>query len=450
MSLTQGWINPYLFTVIATGGQTGYTTSNIMGYWDFNTSSSYSGSGTNVSDISGAGTIGNLTISGSGTSYYGSTGAKSLSIPTSGAYLISPSFSHTFASTGMTYEILCYYNTYSQGPFFFNSGGTTGQVAPWTEVYSSGVINVAMGSGGPLSVSGSYTTPAWRHFVFTCTSGGSVAMYVNGVAQGTGSAGTISSSAITLVLGNYWTGSTGFGLNGYLGFARIYNRPLSSAEVITNYNATRTANPTYSLPSVSTPVEYPPSAMSNINTATSSTQTLTTSSTFNTIATTTGTITYGTGSYTIMCSSCQPTNTENMCCLFNKSNGDRWTGGSLNYVGGSYSGSATTTVGTSQNGEWTQIQLPSAITLSSFIIYPYSGDTTRAPLSFVLAGSNNGTTWVSLSDQTAQTSWTFAGAGNTYTTSPGVAYSYYRLIIRAIQSGAGGWMSLGELRLFGV
>ena len=450
MSLSHGWINPYLFVVAATGGQTGYVATNLIGYWDFNTSSSYSGSGATVYDLSG-GSIGNLTISGTGSSYYGSTGAKSLSIPTATSYLTSTAFSHSFPSTGMSYEILCYYGSYSQGPFFFN-GGASGQGTPWVEVYSNGVINVTMGGSSPLSVTGTYTTPAWRHFVFTCTSGGAVAMYVNGVAQGTGSAGTISSAAITLNLGNYYVGASGtnFGLNGYLGFARVYSRPLTSAEVITNYNATIAANSTYSLPAIVTQLEYPPSAMSTASWANPVSQTLTLgTSAFNTLATSTGTITYGGGVYTFLCSSSQSSTAEDVCNIFNKVNTDRWTPSSAGYTGAYTAGTYSTTVGTAQAGEWAQIQLPSAITLSSFILYPYSLDLTRAPASFMLAGSNNGSTWVSLSDQTGQTSWV-AGVGITYTTSPGVAYSYYRLIIRAIQSGAGGWMSLGELRLFGV
>ena len=117
------------------------------------------------------------------------------------------------------------------------------------------------------------------------------------------------------------------------------------------------------------------------------------------------------------CSSSQSSAAENVCNIFYKVPSDRWTPSSASYFGAYLGTTYSTSVNTgTQYGEWAQIQLPSAITLSSFILYPYT-DLSRAPLSFVLAGSNNGSTWVLLSDQTGITSWA-SGAGLTYTVAP--------------------------------
>ena len=74
-----------------------------MGYWDFGVAASYPGTGTTVNDLSGNGRT--MTITGSGTSY-NSSGALSLSIPSTGAYCVTPaSYTISFTS-GASYEAL--------------------------------------------------------------------------------------------------------------------------------------------------------------------------------------------------------------------------------------------------------------------------------------------------------------------------------------------------------
>ena len=75
----------------------------------------------------------------------------------------------------------------------------------------------------------------WDHVV--CTYNGSTqAIYVNGVLRNSKSlTGTINTSATTIELGTYGSGDYSF--NGWLANHRIYNRALTSTEILQNYQA---------------------------------------------------------------------------------------------------------------------------------------------------------------------------------------------------------------------
>jgi hypothetical protein len=104
----------------------------------------------------------------------------------------------------------------------------------------------------------------------------------------------------------------------------------------------------------------------------------------------------------------------------------------------------TTVSGASYAGEWVQLQLPNKISLTSFFILQ-SG--VRAPVDFVVAGSNDGTTW-SLVDQ--ETGATGVGSGQTFTTSNPGRFNFFRLIITKTVNGlyAADFTSLTEWALY--
>jgi hypothetical protein len=121
----------------------------------------------------------------------------------------------------------------------------------------------------------------------------------------------------------------------------------------------------------------------------------------------------------------------------------RWVSASTYIVNTPYSGTASTTVGgTVYPGEWLQIQLPQAIVLSSYSIYPQS---TNIPSIWNVFASNDGTTWTVVDQRgTAPT----LGQFNNYTISGGpAAYSYYR--IGCYQISLNTSFAIGELKLYG-
>ena len=79
------------------------------------------------------------------------------------------------------------------------------------------------------------TVNTWNHIVCT-VSPGTKTIYLNGtqIAQATGITGTISTNTTGLYVGAYGPGSSYF-FNGRIAISRVYNRTLSSQEVLQNY-----------------------------------------------------------------------------------------------------------------------------------------------------------------------------------------------------------------------
>jgi len=157
---------------------------------------------------------------------------------------------------------------------------------------------------------------------------------------------------------------------------------------------------------------------------------------------------YGNGSY-IYSGSTQLSTTEFVGALFNDSGyfQQYTTGAGVDAYStstGAFSGSTSTTVsGTPYSGAWVQLQLPSAIYLTGYFRLCVSG---RNETSHVLAGSNNGSTWVLLNADT-DPGYTTNRMINLNIT---IAYSYYRLIARATNPiNTSGYWSLAQFDLYG-
>jgi hypothetical protein len=141
----------------------------------------------------------------------------------------------------------------------------------------------------------------------------------------------------------------------------------------------------------------------------------------------------------------------------NTSNILMWHSATAAYTNGAYNTNTyTTTVsGTSYAGEWLQLQAPNPLQLSSFSIYPRQDQSLfqrRSPRNFVMAGSNNGSTWDLLHTATGISDWT---AADKYFVCNGsnVAnkYSYFRLIVMAVGNpnpGTGDYVNIQNLNLY--
>ena len=136
-----------------------------------------------------------------------------------------------------------------------------------------------------------------------------------------------------------------------------------------------------------------------------------------------------------------------------------------NYIlGGSYSVNTgdllfptqyeTTVSGATAQGNWLQIQLPSAMTLRNYTIVPRSTFEYRSPSTFWIAGSTDGTTWSNVHFQSGIIGYANPD-GRSFTvpiTSNSVPYSYYRLIVnKTVPSSGGGTaiLNIVSLNLFG-
>jgi hypothetical protein len=137
--------------------------------------------------------------------------------------------------------------------------------------------------------------------------------------------------------------------------------------------------------------------------------------------------------------------------LKNTSIGRMWHSG-INYSSGPYTGAVTTTVsGTSYAGDYLQLQTPNPLVLRSFSIYPRQDGglwSTRSPKNFVMAGSNDNSTWYLLHTATGVNDWS---ASEKYFVCNGTSvaskYSYFRLVVTSLLSG-GDSLQIQNLNLY--
>ena len=138
--------------------------------------------------------------------------------------------------------------------------------------------------------------------------------------------------------------------------------------------------------------------------------------------------------------------------LKNTINDTQWHSG-INYNSGPYTGAVTTTVsGTSYAGDWLQLQTPNPLVLRSFSIYPRQASSlfsTNSPRNFVMAGSNDNSTWYLLHTATGVSDWSasekyFVCNGGSNVASK---YTYFRLVVTSVLSG-GTSLQIQNLNLY--
>ncbi len=131
--------------------------------------------------------------------------------------------------------------------------------------------------------------------------------------------------------------------------------------------------------------------------------------------------------------------------------GELWHSATTAYTNGTYTGGYTTTVsGTSYSGEWLQLQAPNPLQLSSFGIYPRQDQSLflyRSPRNFVIAGSNDNSTWYLLHTATGVNDWSSADK-YFVCNGPNFAnkYNYFRLIVTAVNGGD--YVNIANLNLY--
>lgn len=230
-----------------------YVTTNLQLYYE--PSTSYAGSGTSITDLSGNGFTGTLYNSPSYTSPY-------FTYNGSNTYIQTPNMVSKFNDTNsVSIEMWLYAagasvaltengQTGDPGTGWTDSliyfGPLFGAIpAIWTNIWSGSMSSIAAGTATPA-----YNT--WKQVVITYN-GTSVTSYQNTVAGTTTSLtrqtpwayGTSSTNGYVLSIGaksptTFIGGSVNnTNFNGRIGLVRAYNRALSSSEVTQNYNANK-------------------------------------------------------------------------------------------------------------------------------------------------------------------------------------------------------------------
>jgi hypothetical protein len=214
-----------------------YVTNGLVLYFDPSNPTSYSGSGTTITDLSGNGrngTMSNITFT---SPYFSYNGTNSQVAITDNA-LLEP------GSGDWTMEV--WVNQTNSGNDVvlgkFDPGGGSQDVS-----YSIRTTNTSyyaqFGSGTGAYVNSTThigTTNTWYQivYVFTNIAANTLQTFVNGSSIGSvnHSLASLLNTPANLYLGSYNNGEYAQWFDGKIGITRLYNRALTSAEVLQNYN----------------------------------------------------------------------------------------------------------------------------------------------------------------------------------------------------------------------
>jgi hypothetical protein len=217
------------------------TTDGLVLYYDPSSVSSYPGSGTTITDLSGNsrnGTMSNISYTSPYFTYNGSSSQISVADnallePGSGDWTVEVWVNQAVAGNDVVLGK-------------FNAGGLSANVGysirtTGTSFYAQ--YGSGAGSGATLiqnSTIYSKTINTWHQivYVFTNVAANTFQTFVNGNSIGSvgHSLASILKTSTNLYIGSYNGGEYAQWFDGKIGITRLYNRALTSTEVLNNYN----------------------------------------------------------------------------------------------------------------------------------------------------------------------------------------------------------------------
>ena len=219
----------------------GFTTSNLVLHYDPSNVSSYPGTGTTITDLSGNGrngTMSNISFTSPYFTYNGSSSQISVADnallePGSGDWTVEVWVNQAVAGNDVVLGK-------------FNAGGLSSNVGYSIRTTAStfyGQYGSGSGSGATLFVNSTNHTATlntWYQlvYVFTNVAANTFQTFVNGSSIGSvgHSLASILNTSTNLYIGSYNGGEYAQYFDGKIGITRLYNRALTSTEVLNNYN----------------------------------------------------------------------------------------------------------------------------------------------------------------------------------------------------------------------
>jgi hypothetical protein len=214
-------------------------TSNLVLYYDPNNPLSYSGSGTIINDLSGnglSGTMSNITF----TSPYFSFDGSSSQVSVADNALLEPSSSDWTMEFWVNHSVILGASRILIGK---TDGGLSADWGYGLRTASNGNTFAEVGNGSLSiqSTSTGLTIDTWYQVVgvWTNVANNLIELYINGSLIGSTSHvyNSIKNTTSPLYLGSFNGGQFSQWLNGKMGVVRLYNKALSSSEVLQNFNA---------------------------------------------------------------------------------------------------------------------------------------------------------------------------------------------------------------------
>ena len=218
------------------------TTNGLVLYYDPSSSSSYPGSGTTITDLSGNGRNGTMSNISFTSPYFSYNGTSSqISIADNAA--LEPGTGE-WTIEAWIYRTNIVGSTVILGKF--NNGGGADDVS--YSIRTSGTNLFAQFGDGTGSVLGvdyinstsyTYSVDTWYQVVYVWKPGVSLQTYINGSSIGSlaNSITSLLNSINPLYLGRYNGGEFPQNFGGRIGITRLYNQALTASDVLNNYNA---------------------------------------------------------------------------------------------------------------------------------------------------------------------------------------------------------------------
>ena len=217
------------------------TVSNLVLYYDPSNTSSYPGTGVTMSNLASGGGLSSTLANISYTSPYLTYNGTSSTASTADSASLEP------GSGDWSVEVWVNHSVITGASRCVMSKTNGGNSADWgygirTNSASATYFEVGNGTTSTTSPSFNVTTGIWYQIVgvWTNVASNSIALYVNGVSQGSNSHSFASVKDTTrpLSLGSFDGGATfGQWINGRMGVVRMYNKALTGEEILVNYVA---------------------------------------------------------------------------------------------------------------------------------------------------------------------------------------------------------------------
>lgn len=215
------------------------TTSNLVLHYNPANLKSYVGSGTVLNDLTANainGTMRNMTFSSNVLNFNGSNSDvniadNALLEPGSGSFTIEVWFNNAGTSGTLIGK--------------YNAGGNASNVSYALRLMGLGLIRADFGNGSTAQITDncSFDSNAWVQMVYVWDkTNNNIYTYANGNLKQTKAiaiSGSILNASTSLYIGSYNGGEYAQYFNGKLGVVRLYNKALSSSEILNNYDATK-------------------------------------------------------------------------------------------------------------------------------------------------------------------------------------------------------------------
>ena len=216
-------------------------TSNLVAYYNPQSSASYSGTGTTINSLATTNLPGTMTDITYTSPYFTYNGTSS-QVSIADNALLEP------GSGNWTMDAWVYLNNTSGGKVIlgkFDPGGGSQDVSYSIRIGNANAFaQMGDGLGNYINSTGyTMTINTWTHIVYVWTNGATKTLvtYINGSSIGSvnHTLSSILNTPANLYIGSYNGGEYAQWWNGRIGIVRLYNSALTGAEVLQNYNADR-------------------------------------------------------------------------------------------------------------------------------------------------------------------------------------------------------------------